>query len=234
MALLLGSTPALWLALITSGEFGFEREVIEKSTIDGILIPDFETLASADKRRVESLFKSVAVDSNPSAWKEIDAWIASLYGLHERELQVIADTLRFNLPFAENKKDAQARPSREAVEKFCDTLVAELQPWGHRSGKEITAEVELPSNTSPWRGIKLCLTPARAEIVSAERPDWSHILKVADRFAATEVIYPDADAGCLWLGRLNQARYWSQSQARLVAQRVIWEHIALLAGRSAQ
>jgi hypothetical protein len=40
LTVVFGSKFALWLALITSGEFGFEREVIEKAALDRIQLPD--------------------------------------------------------------------------------------------------------------------------------------------------------------------------------------------------
>jgi hypothetical protein len=60
--------------------------------------------------------------------------------------------------------------------------------------------------------------------------DWPEVLRIADSLAATEVIHPDPATNCLWIARLNQARYWSHSQARLVARRVVWEHLDTLFG----
>jgi hypothetical protein len=53
-------------------------------------------------------------------------------------------------------------------------------------------------------------------------------LRIADQLAATEVIHPATATGCLWLARLNQARYWSNSQAKLAARRITWEHVDFL------
>ena len=39
LALVLGSKLAIWFALITSGKFGFEREVVEKAALDRIPLP---------------------------------------------------------------------------------------------------------------------------------------------------------------------------------------------------
>lgn len=51
LALVLGSRVALWISLITSGEFGFEREVVEKSILEEVAIPPFESLAQDRVRR---------------------------------------------------------------------------------------------------------------------------------------------------------------------------------------
>src|SRR5690606_31674265 len=121
LAMLLGSKPVLWLALITSGEFGFERDVIEKSTIDKIIVPPFDSFTLADRQTIDDLFASLVKNSN-DAWDEVDAWVARIYGLKPRDLEVISDTLGYSLPFAANKKAAQSVPTEKAVRLFCTTL----------------------------------------------------------------------------------------------------------------
>jgi hypothetical protein len=61
--------------------------------------------------------------------------------------------------------------------------------------------------------------------------DWEGLLRVADEAAASEVLLRDGSFGLL-IGRLNQRRYWSETQARLLAQRIVWSHLELLKGRA--
>jgi hypothetical protein len=61
--------------------------------------------------------------------------------------------------------------------------------------------------------------------------DWHEVLRIADELGATEVLHPDPSTGYLWIARLRHARYWSESQARLVARQVVWEHPEILAPR---
>ncbi|MBN9070602.1 MAG: N-6 DNA methylase [Rhizobiales bacterium] len=102
LALILGSKLAVWISLVTSGEFGFEREVIEKATLDRIPLPDFRTLTYAQKDEISALFDDL--QAGKIAWDDVDRWVAELYGLGSRDLQVMSDTLEFNLPFAYNKR----------------------------------------------------------------------------------------------------------------------------------
>ena len=44
---------------------------------------------------------------------------------------------------------------------------------------------------------------------------------LADRTSATEIILDEGEH-CLAIMLLAQARYWSETQARLAAQRIIW------------
>lgn len=231
LAMLVGSKFALWHALITSGEFGFEREVVEKFVIDSMPVPPFGNLVPKDLEEIDRLFEALVTDGSESVWERVDAWAISQYGLSHRDLQVIRDTLSFNLPFADSRKASQTPPTRPETTAFCQVLTSELNPWAQRLGKRINARpVSLPA-VSPWEVIQVgtALAPD-----NPTNQDWPEILRVADQLAASEVIHPDAAAGCLWLARLNQARYWSHSQARLVARRIAWEHLDFLLGLTAQ
>lgn len=228
LSLVIGSKIALWQVLITSGEFGFERETIEKATIDGLFIPPLEDLSTSHRDELVRLFKLVQ-DRGETAWDEVDHWCAEIYQLRPRDLQVVADTLQYNLPFAANRRNAQAPVSDSALVRFCSVLSAELSPWAKRLGRTIAAVPAVKLTASPWRGVRISSDAPQSEVSRAEHPDWAKFLPLADHFAATEVTFAET-RDCLWLGRLDQARYWSESQARLVAQRLAWEHMDVLKG----
>lgn len=232
LALILSSQVVMWLSLILSGEFGFEREVIEKATIDEFLIPSFALLAPEDRERSRILFSQVATGGSVEAWREVNEWVAKLYGLSKRDLQVIADTLEYSLPFAENRRKAQTRVSNAEIERFRESLVAELSPWANRFGREITIVNEQEPSLSPWQFLRLTTHESRS-VTTSGKGDWTKFIGLADELAATELIVEDGSLDSLWIARLAQARYWSVTAARRVAQRVIWEHVRWLSGRSA-
>jgi hypothetical protein len=43
----------------SSGEFGFEREVVEKLVIDSIPVPPFENLVPTDLEEIDGLFETL-------------------------------------------------------------------------------------------------------------------------------------------------------------------------------
>nr|VFK38129.1 MAG: Type I restriction-modification system, DNA methylase subunit [Candidatus Kentron sp. SD]VFK42868.1 MAG: Type I restriction-modification system, DNA methylase subunit [Candidatus Kentron sp. SD]VFK78668.1 MAG: Type I restriction-modification system, DNA methylase subunit [Candidatus Kentron sp. SD] len=227
LSLLISSKPALWYVLMTSGKFGFERESFEKFIIDEMPIIPLDKLERSSKDKINLLFNSLVRNNSEENWAQVDAWAAELFGLNQRDLQVISDTLEYNLPFAANKKAAQAPVTAEKSGEFYKALEAELAPWAERAKTGITIKPvkELPA-VSAWRLLRI--ETGRASPQASD--DWPEILRIADDLGTTEVILPD-DNG-LWLARLNQARYWSQSQARLLARRIVWEHIDVLFGRS--
>lgn len=86
----------------------------------------------------------------------------------------------------------------------------------------------MTSITVAWGGIELRTSTQDGANQPAET-DWEGLLRAADESAASEIIFHDANAGLL-VARLAQRRYWSETQARLLAQRIIWSHVDLLKG----
>jgi hypothetical protein len=223
MALVIGSKPALWYSLLTSGKFGVEREVVEKSTIDAMCVPVFDSFNRAELKTVRRLFEllgSRGNGSSDSAWAEVDAWVAKLYGFRQSDIEVIADTLTFNAPFASSREAAQRRPAQRQVSQFLETLETTLNPMALRYGTQLdTHQIRLPYE-QPWLLFKLATKQVLAPIHDI---DIVPILDMADQLGTTEVIAPLDDGGLL-VARLDQSRYWASTQARLLARRVVWEH----------
>ena len=228
LALVLGSKLVVWLALVTSGEFGFEREVVEKATLDRIPLPDFEKLTAQQRGEIDSFVEGLR--SGRVSWGEIDEWVMRLYGLSERHLQIVFDTLELNLPFAENKRRAQLVPTRAERKRFCEVLKNELSPLCERFGSTVAVDQVPPMVMSPWQAIQVrnALREPRRTVPPS---DWAGLLRAADAAAASEILVAHGQDRLL-VGRLAQRRYWSETQARLLAQRIIWSHVDLLKGHS--
>lgn len=226
IALLVGSKIALWRALMTSGRFGFEREVVEKFIIDELPIKPFETLEVADKKEIERLFLSVT-KGNEASWRAVDNWVAALYRLEDNDIQCIDDTLRLNLPFADNKRLSQEPPTTAEVDGFCAALMADLAEWRPQDRQSLNVFMSSRPPLSPWQFIQVTGQPTQR---SSHDPLDDGLVQAANVMAATEILLIDEDADCLWLGRLNQSRYWSRSQARMAARHIVWEHSDFLGG----
>ena len=228
LALVLGSKLAIWLALVTSGRFGAERPVVEKATLDRIPIPDFEKLTAQQRGEIGRLVKGLRSDRG--LWKQVDEWVMRLYGLGERDSQVVFDTLEFGLPFANNMKMAQALPTAAVRKRFCEALQDELSPWCQRFGSALAVNQVSPLAKSPWLAIEIQQVPRKPR-ETVPKSAWSGLLKVADEAAASEILVRTAPDRLL-VGRLAQRRYWSETQARLLAQRIAWSHVDLLRAHS--
>ena len=224
LALVLGSKLAIWFALVTSGRFGVERDVVEKIALDSLPLPCFNKLTSLQRVEVEQLIDGL--ESRELSWEEVDEWVMRLYGLGERDLQVIFDTLEFNLPFAKNKQNAQTMPSSNERERFCEVLRDELSPWCDRFRTRIAVYQIPPLPMSPWQAI--AVRPGLREVAETiSKDDWAGLVRAADEVAASEIVVATGPDGLL-IGRLAQRRYWSKTQARQLAQRIAWSHVELL------
>lgn len=230
LALILGSKPTLWHSLLVSGKFGFEREVVEKSAIDTIHIPMFEALNREQREAVERLFAAVSLSSdNVEAWRDVDEWVAGLYGFKKNDLEVIGDTLKFNAPFSSSKEAAQSRPGPSQVTQFISTLEGNLDPLARRYGRKLYASQIILPVELPWFMFKLTPSQDRSKVADS---DITPILDLADRLGTTEVISSMED-GSVLIARLDQARYWTSSQARLLARRLVWDNLHQLIGATA-
>ena len=224
LALVLGSKLASWFALITSGRFGVERNVVEKIALDRLPLPHFDQLTPLQRGEIGRLIEGL--DSGAVSWEEVDEWVMRLYALDERDLQIIFDTLEFNLPFAENKRNAQALPSFDEKERFCEVLRDELMPWCDRFGSRLAVYQIPPLTVSPWQAI--AVRTGLGEVTeTVSQDDWTGLLRAADEAAASEILVENEPDGLL-IGRLAQRRYWSKTQARQLAQRIVWSHVGLL------
>lgn len=224
LALVLGSSTALWMILLTSGKFGFEREVVEKSTINALKIPDFNLLSEAQRLEVVNFFEQLQYGK--ITWEPIDVWVASLYGLNGKDLQIINDTLTYRLPFTANREAAQRPPLNNDIKKFCEVLYQELHPWTARFGQQFRVETLHTSPLSPWYALQIT---AIQEKQKTSITPLAGIAAFADDVAATEFIVRQ-DEHTLVIGRLAQRRYWSASQAKLLIQRLVWSHLDFLQG----
>ena len=224
IALVMGSKLVVWLALLTSGEFGFEREVVEKAALDRIPLPDFDKLTARQRQDIECLFDGLQTEH--LSWHEVDEWVTRLYELSQRDLQVVLDTLAFNLPFAANKKNAQSAPDSREVQRFCEVLGDELKPWCDRFGSRLKVHQVPPMAMSPWQAV--AVGTGRHEPFDPLPADhWAGLLRAADNEAASQILV-DIGPDKLLIGRLAQRRYWSETQARLLAQQIAWSHVELL------
>lgn len=228
LSLLIGSRPAYWYTLMGSGRFGVERRVVEKMIYGSIPVIPFESLDESARARIDPLFETLDGNEIEKNWEQVDTWVASLYGLSERDLEVIAETLRFNLPYEDSWRLAQSAPTHDQLNSFQCTLTEELAPWAERAGRSLEMVLVTPPDASPWRLIQVTTTPGVSQLPSDPWPDF---FRAADQLAASEILLPDPEANRLWVGRLDQARYWSKGQARLLARRIVWEHIQVLTGQ---
>lgn len=233
LCLVISSKFTLWHSLMTSGEFGFERDVVEKYVVQEVPLYPFQELNHVQRDQATSLFAEISEEETTERWDAVDRWVGSLFGLTPDDVQTIGDTLAFALPFAENKKAAWNPPSKPALEAYRRRLESEIEPWGERFGRKMSVTKVEAAPLSPWEFVAISANGTTRDDRRIEAVLHQAIQQTADALSSSEIIYRDDKHDCLFLGRLNQARYWSVSQARLAAQHIIWDHIDFISGNRA-
>jgi SAM-dependent methyltransferase len=223
LALLIGSRPIFWLALMMSGEYGVERDVVEKGIIDNLLVPPFETMPPHEIQRAMALFDLCAADA--AAWAKVDEWVAGLLGLSARDIQTIEDTLDFGLPTSASKIRGVQPASKQDIEMFGESIEAELAPWQQRFGSELRVTPIPVDPMAPWAYL---FVGPRHMVEEFPKSEIDKLTMVADAEAAGEIIVETMSG--LLVAKIRQRRAWTLTKSRLLAQRLVWDHLQVLKG----
>ena len=215
----------IWIhyALLTSLQFGAERRRILKEDLDGFPIIPWAKLSSEQRTSVRKLSDRLLAE-DLSVFPDIDAFFADLYDLKTRDMEVIRDTLRVELPFKSVRAKASAPPSAKQRREFCTRMEGVLRPFFKRLDQ--TVSVDLPAIRGVTEDYPFSVVRITNERELGLEID-DHIvrqgLELASRTGASMAIMEtDAPPTC-FMGILNHARYWTPSRARLCAIRMLRE-----------
>ena len=209
--LLLNSNICLWFLLVTSGEFGVERESVHVLDLENLPFVPPESMAESVWAEVDQVFEACCAAANP---RVADAWIARVFGLSSWDCTTIADTLATRLPFSKIKGRSEQRPSRDTCEKFCHVLASILD--ASLTNIETTLDWQ-PG--SLWQRIAVSSGTRKTEPVFE-----SDVIELADHIGASRILDQRQEHGALAVYILAQERYWTPSRARLLALEIIDEH----------
>jgi hypothetical protein len=219
--------------LLTSPEFGAERRRARKSDLDKCPLMPFEALTQNQRRELNRLSKFLEL-GNALPWDEIDQFFARLYGLQDRDFQVIKDTLSVAMPYESARTRACRPPTERERNAFVAALKEPIDPLvslnAHRLNveriklKDSAKRVDLPFHI-------LVLSSDRKRVANPEAITvdvLAKIVHIADQTGATHIVIPES--GSLVVGIYNQYRYWTPSRARLLAGDIIRYHLDAITG----
>lgn len=217
---LMNSKLFLYYALMTSSIFGCEREAVQKSDIEQFPIIPLESLHDASLDLLRELLAKVEVRQIGS--EDIDFIVNTIYRLAPADVTLVEDRLATALPFSQIKKFAVSTPNEREVELYLESLEKILKPFDFSDQPlELTAFPQSP--LSPWRFIRIG-GPAAGYLPKAS--DLLAALNMADEMGCTLVEFHQEDA--MYLGILNQRRYWTRTAARTFALDLIKRNDAIL------
>lgn len=203
LLLVLNSDLPIYLALLTSGQFGTERDALYKEDLESLPIPPLADLTTAQISQVRKLSATILADK--AQWDEITDFVAQLYGLNRWDREVMRDTLAVAAPFAGARRRAQQRPTEGAITAFAKRLAHDLRPF---LDAEINVRRTATDRSVPWVWLALGAIDPDLEA----RP----LARAATDLAATQIIACTSNGGVA-VGIIDEQRYWTPTRARLLA-----------------
>ena len=216
--LVFNSNIAIWQALMTCGKFGIERPSIEKIELDNIMIPDFNKFSPTQLDKVDEYFEKL--NSNQLLDSELDKWVAKLYNLNALDQQIIADTVKFRLPYSTNNKFAQEEPSNADIKDFCKVLKSELQLDPCYDKFKVKVERVNQISDPPWRCINVMFDKGTSQhYVKLNDQVLRQFIKTANDTVVNPFLVPYNKKDFL-VGILDQKQFWSNTEARLLSMKI--------------
>lgn len=230
--LIFSSCLPVYRALLTSGKFGVERDIYEGDDLRNFPLRPLEALSEAASAQIVPLSDALLADP-ARARASVDAWVCKVYGLSNKDLQVVHDTLAVASPFSATRKRAQKRPTELELTTYIEVLRTTVQPFLGRHGLEITARKARNAPGEPWIILQLnahAKASAPPPLLS-DRRALLDTLEDADSLGASRVTVVGT-AGQLLIAVIAQFRYFTVSRARLLGLDLVHEQAEALLGGS--
>lgn len=201
----------MYWTLMTSSKFGVERDIFNKADFDNFPVAPLDSLLPGQQAQIEVLADKIRTGQRP--WPELNALVAQIYALTPYDQTLMADALAFESPYATAQSQGLEPVERDGapVADFATDLAAIVSDM---EAVALTGEpCELSGSDGAWQFIRVS-GPGRS---SLDRRQASDLLRqVSEPLMSSEVRLQLG--ACDWLiGRLRHRRYWSRSQARLLA-----------------
>ena len=146
--------------------------------------------------------------------------LLSCTALSDHNKQVIADTLKFRLPYKEVKDSAQEVPTVNEIKQYCEVLNSELRLDPSYKDFDISVEWLNHYLSTPWRCINIKFCKEDPHKYNKQFEHFSEkFIKTANDTTINPFIIPYNETSFL-VGILAQKQYWSISEARLLAMKI--------------
>lgn len=199
---------------LRDAQFGVEREVVHKETLESLPVRPWRSLSASERRQALSLSERLERGST-GLQVEIDEFVFSLFGLSDVHRDAVRDTLETTFPTTDSKQRALLRTTNENRLRFVDVCRDALQ--GLVEASRLRAEVrELPSDTGRWRMLQVDVWPSNMPAPSRAEFSARTILEAADG-ASASLVTIRVDPERTLVAILDSYRYWTPTRARLLA-----------------
>lgn len=202
---------AYW-TLMTSSKFGVERDIYNQIDFLNFPVVPRSELTEAQERSISQMASQLKSGKHCSA--SINTLVADVYGLSTFDQDLVSDALEFESPYSTSKARALTTVdgAGTCVMEFAqciESIISELEDID----VNVTPFALQPGGDRIWQFIRLAVDSPVALDRGQVRALFQH---VPDTLMSSEIRLQLGSRDWL-IGRLSQSRYWSRSQARLLA-----------------
>lgn len=210
-----------YYTLCTSAKLGVERPYFYKEDLDSCPFVDLAELTAQQLDQIENLARQLVESVSEDVFTEIDRLFASIYGLDDRDIQVLADTLEVRNPNDESGERGSAHVEEVEAALFVADIKRFLAPFARRVNVKLKVTLHRSIDSSTFRFLHItdADAPPRSGGEIAEST-----LELATKTGTSRIIQRGDHQ--LLIGILNQYRYWTPSRARLLAADILREYFA--------
>ena len=209
------------VALFLDGQFGVEREVVHKETIDAIPIVPWAGLERSLRTRSAALSQRLRGGMTAALLRDIDTFVADAFELTDIQRDAITETLAVSLPTAASKGNPTRATNDRERQLFIETCEDELADLLDEKIRVYPVEV---GRDGPWRFVQIDHPNGGKTVLGPSRIDARRIIELADDGAASLIKIRDSERTVL-VGQLDQYRYWTKTRARLLASALVSEEL---------
>lgn len=209
------------VALFLDGQFGVEREVVHKETIDAIPVVPWAQLARSLRTRSAELSQRLLAGMTGDLLRDIDAFVADTFDLTDIQRDAITETLSVSLPTAASKGNATRATNDRDRELFVETCEDELADL---FDEKIRVWPVAVGADGPWRFVQVDRPNGNKTAPEPSAIDARRIIELADDGAAS-LIKIHVGKRTTLVGQLDQYRYWTKTRARLLASALVSEKL---------
>ena len=210
-----------YYTLCTSAKLGVERPYFYKEDLDSCPFVDPTELTEQQLAQIERLASQLVDDRSKDVFREIDGLFANIYGLDDRDIQVLTDTLDVRNPNDETGERGSARVEEPEAALFVAEVKRFLAPFARRVNVKLKVTLDGGIDSSTYRFLRITAADGPPQL-GGEIDEST--LELATRTGASRIIQRGDHR--LIVGILNQYRYWTPSRARLLAADVLREYFS--------
>lgn len=201
--------------LMTSAKFAVRR-VLYKEDLNDFPILRFESLSKTIIQKINDLSSSLCREPGKEVWDKINELVFSIYGLDQKDRQIVADTLATRLPYDKTRKYATTYPSQILIDSYLSALTEELNPTFRTVGDSIKCSVKEYNQSQPWIFFDIQNEAYFQKSNSTHFILEKYTQELANNQGATRIIIR-GEQGHLCVGVLAQNRFFTISRAYLLA-----------------